>query len=140
MSEKKGIEMIWNVLAELVFAAVNTYFKSLGGGCFITIFFVCYIQSVIYWNHITFDGSCPIFHIANFLWKSKIWVNRIHFVLAIHSYIVITLSALLKLSIKFIHCWVCLAKFVALVCSCLASASNRFWFKYAWATLQHIER
>lgn len=47
-----------------------------------------------------------------------------------------TLSAVLKFSIRFIHCWVCLAKFVALVCNCLASASNRFWFKYAWATLQ----
>lgn len=47
-----------------------------------------------------------------------------------------TLSALLKPSIKFIHCWVCLAKLVALVCNCFASASKRFWFKYAWATLE----
>lgn len=38
-------------------------------------------------------------------------------------------------STRFSHNCVCLAKLVALCCSCFASASSFFWFKYAWATL-----
>lgn len=41
----------------------------------------------------------------------------------------ISLSAPLKLSTRLTHCCVCLAKLVALWCSCLASASSLFWFK-----------
>lgn len=43
-------------------------------------------------------------------------------------------------STRFSHNWVCLAKFVALCCSCFASASSFFWFKYAWATLLEASR
>jgi hypothetical protein len=41
----------------------------------------------------------------------------------------ISLSAPLKLSTRFTHCCVCLAKLVALWWSCLASASSLFWFR-----------
>lgn len=50
-----------------------------------------------------------------------------------------TFNEPLKFSISVSHCCVCLAKFVAPTWSCLASASNRFWFRYAWATLENRE-
>lgn len=47
-----------------------------------------------------------------------------------------SLRAELKLSTSCSHCWACREKLAALFCSCLASVSNFFSFRYAWATLK----